>query len=164
MQPVKAELKVEMLDIEPESPLPNANLPPSTTITATSSTNSSKDDTSKKRTEEFVDLTLSDSDDEPLLPKKKQSPPDSSIQNNVSYSNVTNNNSNMSGNSVSSSGQGQHSPSLIILDGDSPPATPISNAQVPPRSYSAASTASCHSYLPQQNQFLDMDGDSFSRY
>lgn len=66
---------------------------------------------------------------------------------------------------------GQHSPSLIILDSDSPPTTPtptptptpVLNMEIPkrpPPPYSAAL-----SYLASQSHFLDLDSDStYPRY
>lgn len=62
------EEKVEMLDIEPEViTQKTVNNNPSSVVV---NENSNKDFSSKK--EEVIDLTLSDSDDEPLMPRKKQ--------------------------------------------------------------------------------------------
>ena len=103
---MKVEPKIETLDLD-EDDLP---LKPSSTTSTVSSTN--KDDSSAKRKVEEVDLTLSDSDDEPLVPKKKQC----LITNHFKYTDKN-------GGSPNSS-SGRNSPSLIILDSDSPSSTP----------------------------------------
>lgn len=66
---MKSEPKVEMLDVEPDV-IPQKSI--SNQAAASTDTVASKEETSKK--EEVIDLTISDSDDEPLMAKKKQMP------------------------------------------------------------------------------------------
>ena len=59
-----------MLEVEPEI-IPQKVVSSNAMTTASGSdTNASKESSSKK--EEVIDLTMSDSDDEPLMPRKKQ--------------------------------------------------------------------------------------------
>ena len=67
----------------------------------------------------------------------------------------------MTNTTVSVSSSGHRSPSLIILDSDSPPTTPGptgNNMDIPKRPPPSYSTAV--SYLAAQSHFLDLDADS----
>lgn len=172
--------KVETLDIEPEViPQKTVGLI-QTPVPSTQSSDASSAKPGPSKKEEVIDLTLSDSDDEPLIPRKKQIP-DSSHQVIKStgrylcdafflffcilpyrcFGDIAESHSHISSNrstSVSSS-SGQRSPSLIIIDSDSPPPSAASVSlevpKRPPPPYSAAV-----SYLASQSHFLDLDADT----
>ncbi|KAK6623747.1 hypothetical protein RUM43_009600 [Polyplax serrata] len=154
--PMKMGSKVETLDIEPEViPQKTVGLI-QTPVPSTQSSDASSAKPGPSKKEEVIDLTLSDSDDEPLIPRKKQIPDSSHqvIKSTESHSHISSNRST----SVSSS-SGQRSPSLIIIDSDSPPPSAASVSlevpKRPPPPYSAAV-----SYLASQSHFLDLDADT----
>ncbi|KAL0273915.1 UNVERIFIED_CONTAM: hypothetical protein PYX00_006479 [Menopon gallinae] len=146
----KVEIDIDA-DVLPQTPV-------STTADTTNACTTSGKENEPKKKEEVIDLTLSDSDEEPLVPRKKNVTDPFQF---IKYAETNKVSTTNRSNSVSSSGQ--HSPSLIILDGDSPPPTPTPASQtprIPPPPYN-----SVVSYLQPPCHYLDVDATpSYPRY